>query len=338
MGNLFDQLGKKIGLRALNASGRTAAQHEIPSNARQADILHEPDPARHAERARLGLLGRLAEALCLIELFSSAPGEEDVLDALGKLIALHQERRREAEKAKADANLAGAPAPAPSFIKPFLWIITAGRPTTALSLLGAIPATGWPDGVYFAPGGPPDKGPRRAAESGPGGLLRIGIIVATELPRERSTILVRIMAGGAALPNALADLGALPEDACEREIASMDVLELRELLGSKPNRTAEEEEIVIVTTLMNIVQQVREEGRALGRDEGRDEGRALGRDEGRAEEAARNVLTVLQARGLAVPEAVRTSILAEKSTERLERWLEKAVVASSIAEVLGDPS
>jgi hypothetical protein len=45
MGNPFDQLGKKIGLRALGPSGLTAAQHEIPSNAHQADLRHEPDPA-----------------------------------------------------------------------------------------------------------------------------------------------------------------------------------------------------------------------------------------------------------------------------------------------------
>ena len=51
--------------------------------------------------------------------------------------------------------------------------------------------------------------------------------MASELPRDRSTILVRIMAGGAALPRALADLAALPAGAYERDVASMDVLELR---------------------------------------------------------------------------------------------------------------
>jgi hypothetical protein len=73
---------------------------------------------------------------------------------------------------------------------------------------------------------------------------------------------------------------------------------------------------------------------ALGRDQGRDEGRA----EGRAEEAARALLTVLRVRGIGVAEVARERILAEKDPDRLERWLEKAAVAASVADVLGEPS
>ncbi len=62
------------------------------------------------------------------------------------------------------------------------------------------------------------------------------------------------------------------------------------------------------------------------------------RSEGRAEEAARAVLTALRVRSLPVTEAVRERILAEKDPERLERWLERAIVAASVHEVLADPS
>ena len=65
---------------------------------------------------------------------------------------------------------------------------------------------------------------------------------------------------------------------------------------------------------------------------------AQGRAEGRAKEAARNLLAVLRVRGVAVPDAVRERILAQTDTERLERWLEKAVVASSVGEILDEPS
>jgi hypothetical protein len=68
------------------------------------------------------------------------------------------------------------------------------------------------------------------------------------------------------------------------------------------------------------------------------QGRAEGRAEGRTEEAARALLTVLRARGLAVPDAARERILAQKDPERLERWLEKAVVAASISAVLDEPN
>jgi len=60
--------------------------------------------------------------------------------------------------------------------------------------------------------------------------------------------------------------------------------------------------------------------------------------QGRTEEATRNLLTVLQVRGIAVPDAARERILAQKDPERLERWLAKAVVAASVGEVIDDPS
>jgi hypothetical protein len=60
--------------------------------------------------------------------------------------------------------------------------------------------------------------------------------------------------------------------------------------------------------------------------------------EGRAEEAVRAVLTALRVRGIAVPEATRERILAEKDPERLERWHERAILAASLAEVLDEPS
>ena len=63
-----------------------------------------------------------------------------------------------------------------------------------------------------------------------------------------------------------------------------------------------------------------------------------GRNEGRAEEAARAVLAVLRVRGITVSDSVRDRIQAEKDPAQLERWLEKAVVAASVAEVIGDPS
>ncbi|MFT3774957.1 MAG: hypothetical protein QM820_57145 [Minicystis sp.] len=55
------------------------------------------------------------------------------------------------------------------------------------------------------------------------------------------------------------------------------------------------------------------------------------------EDGARAVLSVLQRRGIAVPDAERERILVEKNRGRLESWLERAFVASSIAEVVGYP-
>jgi hypothetical protein len=309
----FDQLGKQIGWKALGPSGPTATHDEIAPDAYHADLRHEPDPAREAEREKLGLLGRLASVLCLIEIFSQAPGEDQVLACVGKLIAFRQQRARAFRKKRATRRRKGEPAGA--FVQPFLWIITAGRPTTVLAALGAGPAAGWPPGVYFGPD-----------------LFHMGIIVASELPRDRSTLLVRLMAAGPLLTAAIEDLGALPDDAHERAVAEQILLNLRSALGKKPKRTAAEQEFIM--TMHKTWADARKEGR----DEGHREGRVEGHREGRVEARATDVLTVLRARGVAVPDAARERILAQRDPELLLRWLEKAAVVASAAEVIDEPS
>ncbi len=66
--------------------------------------------------------------------------------------------------------------------------------------------------------------------------------------------------------------------------------------------------------------------------------RAEGRAEGRADARASDVLTVLRARGVAVPDLARERILAQKDPDRLERWLERAAVAASIGDVIDERS
>jgi predicted transposase/invertase (TIGR01784 family) len=57
----------------------------------------------------------------------------------------------------------------------------------------------------------------------------------------------------------------------------------------------------------------------------------------RAEEAAQAVLTVLRVRGIEVPAAARDRILAQRKQEQLRRWLERAILAASLADVLDEP-
>jgi hypothetical protein len=68
------------------------------------------------------------------------------------------------------------------------------------------------------------------------------------------------------------------------------------------------------------------------------QGEASGEARGEAKGEARALLAALRVRGIPVPDAARERILAEKDPERLERWVERAVVAASIAEVLDGPS
>mgnify|MGYP007115108954 FL=1 len=151
-------------------------------------------------------------------------------------------------------------------------------------------------------------------------LFRAGIVVARELPRDRSTLLVRIMAAGRGLAGAVSELSALPADALERTVAAGFLLELHGRLGSKPRRTREEEELIVKMR----------DAWARGADRAR--------HEGRVEEAARALLTVLQVRKLAVSASVREHILAQKSAVRLERWHKRAILAASIDDVIDSPA
>ena len=78
------------------------------------------------------------------------------------------------------------------------------------------------------------------------------------------------------------------------------------------------------------------EGREQGRAEGRQEGLAHGRQDGIVEGVQRSLLQLLAARGIALDEADRARILAERDLQRLERWLARAVHATSIADALAD--
>jgi hypothetical protein len=302
MHNPFDQIGKKVGKEAFDASGPTLVQREISRDAQHADLLHDPDPARRAERARLGLLGRIAAALCLIEIYGHAPDGAELRACLSKHFAFWEERARKARKRKKTD-----PQPK-AFIAPFLWIIAAGRPDAVLAALRCGARRGWPKGVYSCG----DE------------VLRVGIVVASELPRDRSTLLVRLMAAGPLLPAAVAELSALPQDAHERVVAEQVVLRLEHALGMKQSRTPEEEEFIVT------MQSTWEKTRQTALTEGRAEGETAAR--------VRAVLTALRVRGIAVSDALRERILAEKDPARLERWLERAIVAASAAEVIDGSS
>ncbi len=338
MRHRFDHLGREIGLSALGPCGVTVPEDVFAPDARRADLRHEPAPARAAERARLGLLGRVASILCLIELYSAAPREDDALACLGKLIAFRQRRQREARTTRRESKRLGRKQPPEPFVRPLGWIITAGCPSSVLAGIAATRAAGWPPGVYFSPGvllGARD-GMAVPGLDGAGGMLRMGIIVASELPRDRSTLLVRFLAAGPLLADAIVDLGALEDGAPERAVAERILIDLRDVLGKKPSPTPEEREFIV--TMESSWTKARREGRDEGRREGRDEGRREGRDEGRAEEAGRAVLAVLRARGIALSDAARERVLAQKDPSLLERWLERAAVAASLADVLDEPS
>ncbi len=298
MHNPFDQLAKKVGKGALDPSGLTVIQYEISRDAQHADLRHDPDPKRKAARAKLGLLGRIAAALCLIDVFGHTLGGAELRACVGKHFAHWEECARKA-RALNKRRKAKRLRPVP-LVEPLLWIIAASASAPMLEKVAAKAADGWPPGVHFVGDD----------------VFRVGIVVADELPRDRSTLLVRLMAAGPGLAQAIEDLGALPADAHERTVAEDILVHMQDQLAKKPSRTSEEEEFIVA------MQKTWEKART----------------EGELARGARDVLAVLRVRGIAVPEAVRKRILAEKDPARLERWHERAILATSVAEVFDEPS
>jgi hypothetical protein len=147
--------------------------------------------------------------------------------------------------------------------------------------------------------------------------------VASELPiGDRTTLLVRIMAAGPLLAQAVKEVVTLPADAYERVIIEPALLSFQQSLGQVPNQNLDKDEKAFIMAMIKSWE----------------EGRAEARAEGHAEERARAILTVLRVRNIAVPDVVRDRILAQRDLVQLEHWLEKAIVASSAAEVIGEPS
>ena len=128
------------------------------------------------------------------------------------------------------------------------------------------------------------------------------------------------MAAGPLLANAVKDLAALPRTAHERTVADQILLKLNHAVRQQTTRTPEEQEFIV------IMRRSWEDARA--------EERTKGRNEGRIEAQIDAVLAVLRGRGIAVPEAIRKRILAQTDLQQLQRWHERAIVATSIDEVI----
>jgi hypothetical protein len=123
------------------------------------------------------------------------------------------------------------------------------------------------------------------------------------------------------LEQAIAELKALEAASPERTLALPILLRLRLAIPTDPTQqTSDDQEFLMHT--QDIVETWRREAVQEGRTEGH----------------AEAVLTVLRVRGIDVPDAARERILVEKDLERLKRWHEKAIVASSVRDVLDDPS
>jgi hypothetical protein len=242
----FDQLAKRI-LRAVYAlAGAVVNQHEVAPDALAIDTWFQPDPARAAERARMGLLGRMGEpASTMFEAFHGAPGVPEYRGAVFKQLALDRVSMLDAKKADR-----------PALPFPWLWILCARRPDGVLDAYGFAEKPGWPAGFH---------------ERAQGDMLAICVL--RELPRERDTLLLRLLGAGVVLQGAIEDLSALPDDAWERQLALPLLVALRFEIPQDPLDEDDREFLMTTAELYeHWKQHYKNEGVKQGVEQGVEQG------------------------------------------------------------------
>jgi hypothetical protein len=149
------------------------------------------------------------------------------------------------------------------------------------------------------------------------------LIVASELARSRSTLLLRLMGRGAVLRDAIEESARLGDDAWERPFVTRVLLRMRSELRRMTGDDAFSKEIEMryreyAESVDKMIESLRVESEARGEARGELVG------ERRALE------TLLAARGIAVDDGTSARIFACDDREQLVRWIARAATANSI--------
>ena len=217
----FDQFAKNLLRDALGRACAAETEVEVLAATQKIDVYTIPDPARAAERARMGLLGELAAQPCLFEPFHDTPGLRQIRRCLNKQLTWHHELERRARVAAGSSSVGGARPAADEVPFPALVVLSPGKPATVLDAYGC--EWGSP-GVYHADWG-----------------LALRVVVLAELPATPETLLLRLLGRGRVFSQALAELAELPGDAWERSVATPLLVHFQ--LGSHEHPRHEEADV-----------------------------------------------------------------------------------------------
>jgi hypothetical protein len=154
--------------------------------------------------------------------------------------------------------------------------------------------------------------------------LALRVVVLSELPRTRGTLLLRLLGKDRIFHDALVDLARLPEDAWERSIAIPLLVQFQ--LNRIEHATTEEDDVST---------QFRSWGEEY-RHKLRDEGRSEGRNEGRSEGERSLLLRLLRVRFGELPPVAVARVEAASMVD-IERWGERLFSARTLEEVLDEP-
>ena len=310
MWSKFDQLSKGVLSRALAPVGRVATQHEIVGGVQAADVWFEPaagpglETELEAERARLGVLGRMAAEPCLIEPFHATPSVGDVLDCVNKQTSLRGMLRRASAREQTDAEASqqtdaaasqqSDATPWPDEQVPRLWILSAGRPERVMQAFELVPMDGWPPGFWQMPPS----------------ISSVHLVVVRDLPETRETLLLRLLGRGRTFERAMHELIALPEHAWERTLAIPQLVVAYRIESSQNSEEG-------MMNYADELQAVYDEWEARIKREGWEKGEQAGRLKTLQETLRR----FYEARFGALPPDVQAALDATDDIDTLQQWI-----------------
>jgi hypothetical protein len=289
MRNPFDRFFKQLGRKLLSPAGPVETDAEVSPDTRRIDLWCNPDPKRARKvLTPLGLFGRMAMRACVLEHYHRTPSVELVADS----IVRHRLFCRELARRK--------PPPPP----PIQWVLSSGRAAEALSGL-RFRRSRLGRGIYEAPA-----------------VWRTRLVVLSELPETRDSLLLRLLGAGRTLRRAVAEAARLPEEAPERRLALQLLVELRLEVPADPAKQTRHEQEFLMSTV-DVDRYLSDIKRA-----GVEEGLKRGRDE-----FADAVLSVCRTRFGSAPAALTSAVKAASDAAELRRLLDLVTTLSSKEEL-----
>jgi hypothetical protein len=180
----FDQMSKQYLEEFLAPFGTVQRQYEVPGEAKFVDVWFIPAPQTEMPAAELGILGRMAGGMCLLEPYRSPPTRNEIRSTLMKLIWVQEDEQRK-------AKLVGDPLNEDEL--PKLWILATSVSKPLLQDCEVKLKSNWGSGMYFM------------AE-----ILKTAIVAIDELPETQETLWVRILGRDETQERAIREVLALP--------------------------------------------------------------------------------------------------------------------------------
>jgi hypothetical protein len=258
-----DQFAKEYLQELLLPLGQVETSKDVTAEVREIDVFFQPTSVNSEYAQTLGLLGKIAMTVAIIEPFRNPVNSEGIFSCVVKSLNSRTELLRRANREEQRLE---------SFQFPFLWILT---PTASEALLNSFgfgispESEAWGRGVYFL-----------------SEVWRVGLIAIHQLPNIPETMWLRMLGRGRVQQEAITELTGLPVDNPLRANA-LELLynlqaNLQANLATNPEGDEEDKELVmaIAPLFQEQLQAAQQQGIQQGLQQGLQQGREEGREEG----------------------------------------------------------